>query len=214
MQTKTELKIIPRILGGDEQIALLMLDGYIDSTNAVLLKKEIERLGKKIFRFIINFTGVEYVSSAGWGVILSRIREFREQKGDIVFAKMSEEVHSVFELLELNQVIKHFTTIEDALRHFGMTEPISLAELVEAGLDEQKSQKDRKLTVEDAIRIIVCENPLLGSSQIKKTLSSPVYGFKRLTTLKVYFLLRRLGLHTREKKLYYAWQHLIKKTRT
>lgn len=210
MQTKTELNISPRILEGDD-IALLMLDGYIDSTTAVLLKKEIDKLGKNMFRFIIDFTGVEYVSSAGWGVILSRIREFRDKKGDIIFVKMSEEVHSIFELLELSQVIKHFPTIEEALRHFGVTATVSMTEFVEPVSDGMKPQEGHILAIEDAVRITVRENPLLTSSQIKQILCSPTYGFTGLSTLKVYFLLRRLRLHTREKKLYYAWQYLKKK---
>ena len=76
MQTETELKITARTLNGDD-LAMLTLDGYINSTTAAALKKKIEHLGKKIVRFIINFRGVEYVSSAGWGVVLTRIRENR-----------------------------------------------------------------------------------------------------------------------------------------
>jgi len=210
MQLKTELNIDTRILGSDD-IAVLTLDGYIDSMTAIQLKKEIERLGKNIFRFIIDFAGVEYVSSAGWGVILTRIREFREKKGDIIFIRMSEEVNSIFELLELNQVIKYFPTIEDGLKYFGVTAPDTLAEYIEAASAEHKPQEDHDLVVEDAVRIIVRENPLLTSSQIKQKLRSSVYGFTKMNTLKVYFLLRRLGLNTREKKLYYAWRHLVKK---
>lgn len=212
MQLKTELNIDTRILGSDD-IAVLTLDGYIDSMTAIQLKKEIERLGKNIFRFIIDFAGVEYVSSAGWGVILTRIREFREKKGDIIFIRLSEEVNSIFELLELNQVIKHFPTIEDGLKYFGVTAPDTLAEYIEAASAEHKPQEDHDLVVEDAVRIIVRENPLLTSSQIKQILRSSVYGFTNMNTLKVYFLLRRLGLNTREKKLYYAWRHLAKKMR-
>lgn len=212
MQAKTELKIISRTLDSNE-LAMLTLDGYINSTTAVLLKKEIEQLGRKISRFIINFRGVEYVSSAGWGVVLARIREFREKKGDIVFIKMSDEVHSIFILLELNQVIKYFSTTKDALRYFGVTEPVAVSELEKPLSDADVSQDAQRLTIEDAIRRIVRENPLLNTTQIKQTLTSPAYGFIKLNTLKVYFLLRRLGLNTGERKLYHAWQYLVKKTR-
>ena len=210
MQAKTELKVTSRILDSDD-IAMLTLDGYIDSTTAVLLKREIEHLGRKIFRFIINFRGVEYVSSAGWGVVLTRIREFREKKGDIVFVKMSEEVFSIFQLLELDQVIKYFPAAEDALRYFGVTVPITAAELEEPMPVSGDSRETQKLPIEAAIRRIVRENPMLNTSQIKQTLTSTAYGFPRMNNLKVYFLLRRLGLHTKERKLYYAWQYLAKK---
>lgn len=211
---QTELRITSHIVHGDDEIALLVLDGYIDSTTAVQLRKEIEHFGRKIVRFVINFAGVEYVSSAGWGVILARIREFREQKGDIVFVKMSDEVHSIFELLELSQIIKYFPTVEEALKHFGVTAPVSLAELAVPGTGEDRPREERTLKIDEAIRVIVRENPLLSASQIRHSLTSPAYGFKKLSTLKVYVLLRRLGLHTREQKLYYAWRYLVKKLRT
>jgi anti-sigma B factor antagonist len=213
MQLKTELNIDTRIFDNDE-IAVLRLNGYIDSMTAVQLKKEIERLGKKICRFIIDFAGVEYVSSAGWGGILTRIREFRGKKGDIVFIRMSEEVNSIFELLELNQVIRYFPTIEEGFRHLGVTDPYALAEHVRAASADQKPQEGQSLTVEDAIRRIVRDNPLLTSSQIKQTLRSPAYGQIKINTIQLFFLLRRLGLNTREKRLYYAWRHLTKKLRT
>ncbi|UCC10964.1 MAG: STAS domain-containing protein [candidate division WOR-3 bacterium] len=212
MQTETELKITSRTLDSND-LAMLTLDGYINSTTAVQLKKEIEHLGKKIFRFIISFRGVEYVSSAGWGVVLTRIREFREKKGDIVFINMSDEVNSIFKLLELNQVIKYFSTTKDALRYFGVTEPGAVSELEEPLSGGDGSPDAQRLTIEDAIRRIVRENPLLNATQIKQTLTSPAYGFVKLNTLKVYFVLRRLRLNTRERKLYYAWQCLVKKTR-
>ena len=211
MQTETELKITSRTLDSSD-LAMLTLDGYINSTTAVQLKKEIEHLGKKIFRFIINFRGVAYVSSAGWGVVLTRIREFREKKGDIVFINMSDEVQSIFELLELDQVIKYFSTTRDALRYFGVTEPIAVSELEEPLPSGVGSHDTQRLTIEDAVRRIVRENPLINTAQIKRTLTSPAYGFVKLNTLKVYFLLRRLRLNTRERRLYYAWQYLVKKT--
>ncbi len=212
MEAKTDLKIASRTVDSNE-LAMLTLDGYINSTTAVILKKEIEHLGKKIFRFIINFRGVEYVSSAGWGVVLTRIREFREKKGDIVFIKMSDEVQSVFKLLELDQVIKYFPTTEDALKYFGVTDPVAVSEIEEPLPGADGSRDTQQLSVEEAIRRIVRENPMLNVTQIKQTLTSPAFGFIKLNTIKVYFLLRRLGLNTREKKLYYAWQYLAKKTR-
>ena len=157
METKTELSITSRVLE-QNGIALLTLEGYIDSTTALLLKHEIEHLGKKIFRFIIDFSGVEYVSSAGWGVFLTCIREFRGKEGDIIFVNMSDEVQSVFQLIELNQVIKHFPTVDDALKYLGVSTPVSLADFVDLTSDEHRSHKPQQLTVADANCSCPCAN--------------------------------------------------------
>ena len=84
----------------------MTLDGYIDTMTAPLQNKELLSAGDEICRFIIHFGGIDYVSSAGWGVILGRIKENREKGGDIVFVKMAKDVHSIYKLLDLTKVIK------------------------------------------------------------------------------------------------------------
>lgn len=207
MKENTGLKITPRLLGKGKNIALLTLDGYIDTTTASLLKHELLTLGQEVHRFIINFSGVEYVSSAGWGVILGRIRENREKDGDIVLVKMIKDVFSIYKLLDLQKVIKYFPNIDDGIRYYGDSVSASTIEEYKVMESEQKPEEvPEKLAIEDTIRSIVRKNPLLNSFQIKRILQGAEYGIKGLNVFKVYFALRRMGFNTREKRLYFAWQ--------
>jgi anti-anti-sigma factor len=207
MNENSDLKITQTLIGKGNKIAILVLNGYIDSNTANILKEKLLFLGSKINRFILDFAKVDYVSSAGWGVVLSRIRENRQKGGDIVFVNMIKEVYSIYDLLELHKVIKHFTNVEDGLEYYGEKIPSKAVELQKpeaAKVTYRESMK--KLTLEQAIYSVIRKNPLLNSSQIKRILELPQYGFTKLSTLKVYFKLRSMGLNTKVKKLYFAWQ--------
>jgi anti-anti-sigma factor len=217
MKETVELNIAARFMGKQKSVVILTLDGYIDSTTAALLKDELLAQGRNINRFILNFGGVEYVSSAGWGVILARIKEHRDKGGDIIFTKMIKEVYSIYQLLELDKVIKYFPNLEESLKYFGeiVTAPVveSPPTVKEKPRAEPKPkivpepvEKPKRKNIEDAVRTIIADNPLLNSRQIKDRLESRDYGFEKLGRLSIYRLLRRLGLNTREKRLYYAWQ--------
>jgi anti-sigma B factor antagonist len=217
MKETVELNVAVRVMGKQKPIAILTLDGYIDSTTAAYLKDELLSLGRDIDRFILNFSGVEYVSSAGWGVILARIKEHREKGGDIIFTKMIKEVFSIYQLLELDKVIKYFPNIEESLKNYGEITTAPIPEhappVREKKREEPKAkpepappERPKKKNIEDAVRAIIADNPLLNSSQIKGRLLSREFGFEKLGRFTIYGLLRRLGLNTREKRLYYAWQ--------
>ncbi len=118
MKEAEELKITQIVTGDKHKIAILNLHGYLDSNTSPLLKERFLSLDNETHRFVLDFTDVEYVSSAGWGVILGRIKDYRDKGGDIVFVKMNKEVASVYELLELNNIMKHFITIQEALDYF------------------------------------------------------------------------------------------------
>jgi stage II sporulation protein AA (anti-sigma F factor antagonist) len=206
MEENTGLRITSRLIGKDKNIALLTLDGYIDTMTAPLLKKELLSTGDEICRFIIHFGGIDYVSSAGWGVILGRIKENREKGGDIVFVKMAKDVHSIYKLLDLTKVIKYFAKIEEGINYYGY----SVTETVKVEKHEVQKPKtdvtDKKMDIEETMRLIVQDDPLLNLFQINHLLRGPEYGFKDINIFKAYFTLRKLGLNTREKRLYSAWQ--------
>ena len=206
MEENTGLRITSRLIGKDKNIALLALDGYIDTMTAPLLKKELLSTGEDISRFIIHFGGIDYVSSAGWGVILGRIKENREKGGDIVFVKMAKDVHSIYKLLDLTKVIKYFAKIEEGINYYGY----SVTEAVEVEKHEVLEPKtdvtDKKMQIEETVRLIIQDDPLLNLFQINHLLRGSEHGFKDINIFKAYFTLRKLGLNTREKRLYFAWQ--------
>jgi hypothetical protein len=61
---------------------------------------------------------VNYISSAGWGIFISEIKEIRENGGDLKLAAMTGDVFEVFELLEFQTILESFDSVEDAVNSF------------------------------------------------------------------------------------------------
>lgn len=81
-------------------IECLDLSGYLDAHTAPHLENALQEtinLGNN--KIIVNFTDLDYISSAGLGVFMAFIEEVRNSGGDIKLSNMKEKVFSVFDLL-------------------------------------------------------------------------------------------------------------------
>ncbi len=83
-----------------DDINCLYISGYLDAHTAPDLESFIGDLIKKgENKFLINFSDLDYISSAGLGVFMAFIEDLRETGGDIKMAAMKPKVFSVFDLL-------------------------------------------------------------------------------------------------------------------
>ncbi|MBN1596234.1 STAS domain-containing protein [candidate division FCPU426 bacterium] len=101
-------------------IQVVRIAGYIDTTTSSELERVIQNLlREQQFKIIIDLKDVDYISSAGWGIFISEIKNIRTHRGDLKLACMSETVNEVYELLEFSTILTSANTVEDALRLFG-----------------------------------------------------------------------------------------------
>ncbi|NIM19003.1 MAG: anti-sigma factor antagonist [Candidatus Latescibacteria bacterium] len=106
-------------LNGKVPVALITLKGSIETTNAATLEEAIERvINDRCYQIVVDLGGVNYISSAGWGIFISEIKRVRRNGGDIKLAKMNPAVREVFEILEFHNILKPYSSKEDALRDF------------------------------------------------------------------------------------------------
>ncbi len=109
--------IIEEEYAGD--IVILKLRGLIDSgTSQQLEDKFKELVSSESVRLVIDLQGVDYISSAGWGIFVGEIKGVRERDGDIKLAGMTPGVREVFDLLEFNTLLQPFDSKEDAVAVF------------------------------------------------------------------------------------------------
>jgi anti-sigma B factor antagonist len=101
-------------------VAVLKVSGYLDTTTASELEAALNGLlGKDNFKIVIDLSGVNYISSAGWGIFIGEIKEIRHKGGDIKLSGMSGDVYEVFQLLEFNSILEAFDTADEAINSFG-----------------------------------------------------------------------------------------------
>ncbi len=105
--------------GDGENIAVIAASGFIDTTTAPELEKKLEeQLALNKYKIIVNLENIDYVSSAGWGVFVSEIREIRENSGDLVLVNMSPDVYDVYELMEFSSILKSYDSLNEAITGF------------------------------------------------------------------------------------------------
>jgi len=100
-------------------VSVLSVQGYVDTTTSAELEESLKRLLKKgRYNIVIDLGGVNYISSAGWGIFISEIKSIRENGGDLRLAAMIGDVFEVFELLEFQTILQSFDTIDEAVKSF------------------------------------------------------------------------------------------------
>ena len=102
------------------EVSVISVKGYVDTTTSTDLEESLKRLlSKGRFDIVIDLGDVNYISSAGWGIFISEIKEIRENGGDLKLAAMIGDVYEVFELLEFQTILESFDTVEEAVGSFG-----------------------------------------------------------------------------------------------
>jgi anti-sigma B factor antagonist len=113
------IKISLDAAGRNGEVNVVRVDGVIDTMTATELESVLDSLLKQErFNIIIDLAGVDYISSAGWGIFISNIREIRAHSGDIKLARMIPSVHEIFELLEFDSILQSYDNIDKARNSF------------------------------------------------------------------------------------------------
>jgi anti-anti-sigma factor len=98
-------------------VATLRINGFIYSNTLVQIDKTLQTvMTDRKKNLIFDLTETNYISSGGWGLLITAYQRFRDVGGDLVLAGMKPEVHDAFELLEYNKVIRLFSNVETALK--------------------------------------------------------------------------------------------------
>lgn len=101
-------------------ISEVRVDGVIDTTTAGELEEVIDSLMKRRrYHIVLDLAGVDYISSAGWGIFISRIKDVRANGGDIKLANLVPNVYEIYELLEFDKVLRAHGGVDEARRDFG-----------------------------------------------------------------------------------------------
>ena len=127
-----------------DKVSEVRVDGVIDTTTAGELEEVIDSLLKRDrYRIVLDLAGVDYISSAGWGIFISHIKEVRANGGDIKLANMITNVYEIYELLEFDKVLKVYNSVDAARDDFQAASPRQAV--------KKKSQQITRLTVVDTL---------------------------------------------------------------
>lgn len=102
-----------------EDTAVLYPKGHLDAHNVDRFEKEMVKLiGNHVVNIIVNCKELNYISSAGMGIIMGYLDEIREKGGDIKLCCVDERVYEIFDLVGFTEIYDFLDTEESAIAKF------------------------------------------------------------------------------------------------
>lgn len=115
----SQLNLVSRAAMGNADIVVLEASGTLDINTVGEFETAFNALFRKgQYRIILDLGKLDYISSAGIGVLVGNIKEIRRNKGDIKFSSLHPEVHRVLDLLDLFKIFHSHANEREAAMAF------------------------------------------------------------------------------------------------
>ncbi len=105
-----------------ENTTVIYPRGHLDAHNVERFEKEIlKSIESNQFNIVINCKDLNYISSAGMGIIMGYLDEIREKGGDIKLSNVNERVFEIFDLVGFTEIYDFLKEEEEAVLKFSNT---------------------------------------------------------------------------------------------
>jgi anti-anti-sigma factor len=109
---------------GSGSVRVVNVQGSLDAHTFIAFQKELENtLRANDARVVLDCDGLDYMSSAGLGVLKKYVHDFRGRGGDIRIARVPDKVGNIIKLLGFSKVFKIFTTLDEAVGSYKPAKP-------------------------------------------------------------------------------------------
>ncbi len=101
------------------EVSVLSFEGNLDTNTAPQAQEQIDQLidgGSS--RILINFSELNYISSAGLRVLLATAKKLKATSGDLKICGLNQTVQEVFDISGFSSILSVVATEEDALAGF------------------------------------------------------------------------------------------------
>jgi len=101
-------------------VTVVSIRPELDAGSAPRLKEMLnELIGRGAIRFVIDLSDLDFIDSAGLGVLVSTLKGVRARGGDLRICCVKDPVRMIFDLTRLSKVFKIFADRGQALSSFG-----------------------------------------------------------------------------------------------
>lgn len=112
------MSLIVDIIDRGNGVYVVMPEGHMDADTAVICEEKVKPLldiGTKVLIFDMN--KLDYISSAGLGVIFTAKKFISENKGEFLMTNLKPQIKRVFDIVKALPDRAIFTSIEEADRY-------------------------------------------------------------------------------------------------
>ena len=114
-----DIRIESKFADKEGEIMIVELGGHVDQSNSHRLQKMFDDIiESNVFKVVVDFNNLHYMSSAGWGIFVGEVKRFRENGGDIKLAAMNPEINDVYQMLEFYHILEEYNTVSEAAESF------------------------------------------------------------------------------------------------
>lgn len=100
-----------------EHRVILRIDGRLDAASAPILERKINSLiDEDHYHLILDFTRVDYLSSAGMRVLLSATKKLKSKKGALILFSLVDDVSEVIKMAGFDKILHICSSEKEALQ--------------------------------------------------------------------------------------------------
>lgn len=101
------------------EILILELNGRLDAISTPDIEKKVfDYINNGSYKLILDFNGVDYISSAGMRMLLSTTKKLKGLSGHLVLCSITTNVMDVFKMSGFDHVLELAGDKEEALKRF------------------------------------------------------------------------------------------------
>ena len=93
----------------------ITIDGRIDSTNYINFEESVKPvMDKNPKTVVLEMAGMDYISSAGLGVIFTMMKNLKDNQGELLLCNLQPQIKKVFEIVKALPPSSIFSSMEEA----------------------------------------------------------------------------------------------------
>lgn len=107
----------------ENDVVVIAVGGEITFENSDQFREKIDQLcEQEKYHIIIDLAGLQYMSSAGMGVLVHGLKRARAKEGDLRLINLSDKMRRVFLITQFTHHFVVLPNLEDAIKSFAVTD--------------------------------------------------------------------------------------------
>lgn len=95
---------------------VMRLSGRLDAVTAPILEKKIEeQIGQDHRKILLEFSSVDYLSSAGMRLLLAATKKMKAKEGLLVLSSIVDDVMEIIKMAGFERILNIYSSEKEAL---------------------------------------------------------------------------------------------------
>jgi anti-sigma B factor antagonist len=98
---------------------VLSLIGDLDMWTLPRAKEEVQKLiDEQKVKVVLDLEKTNYIDSSGLGFFIGTLKKLRDAGGELILINLNAYIYGIFQLIQLQHIIKTFDSLEEASKEF------------------------------------------------------------------------------------------------